>query len=135
VPFLDLVQNLEPVPFLGRHPQPLFRIRHDLSKRNFLNCGKRNFSRCGYTTPAPVSTQSRKFRFWSGGWEREARGRRLSPPCLAHLYRNAPARKEESFMACQISRLGNCAYAADKQRGPRGVAAEPALSPPPIARV
>src|SRR6266478_993913 len=37
------------VPFLDRHPQPLFRFRHALSKRNFLLCGKRNFSRCGYT--------------------------------------------------------------------------------------
>jgi hypothetical protein len=26
----------------------------------------------------------------SGGMEREARGRRLSPPCLAHLRRSVP---------------------------------------------
>jgi hypothetical protein len=29
-------------------------------------------------------------------------GRRLSPPCLAQLYRSSPAGSEESFMACQM---------------------------------
>ena len=40
VSLLNLAQNLEPVPLLCRHPQPLSPFRHALSKRNFLSWTK-----------------------------------------------------------------------------------------------
>jgi hypothetical protein len=52
----NFAQDLRPVPLFCRHPQPLFRFRHSLSKRNFLLCRKKNFSHCGYTRPAQLDT-------------------------------------------------------------------------------